>query len=1298
MGSPIWSGNDSEWKVIYDEQGDLQKHLSGGRKTLAQTLSIPKSMCILSDKKTEISTVTELASPKLKLPQLGNGTVERVFPVRSVVSFDSTPSSALQTPSLDKLESPIPPWGDSPRINTVDDSTGGLPKGSTTDINARDPKPRRPNYLTRMHHQLSLSNISPSLRVSAQDRDSTTDDKSPGLSDTSGEDLSPFAQLQNTIRDGAEVLTRDELTKGQGYFYKDETNLVIQPFGALLVVSELNGKTIVQAASTNSGDITGYTPDDLFNLSSINRIMSNSQWRIFLGHAKCILDDDYDVELCGPELFPLSISTPSGATKHVWCTMHTSRVYRNYIICELEPDAMGNQISRETRNSSSYEPFIDDVEGHTGFPSKESDDKNASGFEPEILNFLPRFVQKISSAQTLESLVHHSMACFQVLTPFQRITMYHFDGNRNGIVVADSIDESLGINSLEGVEFPESSFSEDMKKQYLRNAVSFAYRKGQNIAQLAYRASTVKMGLDLSHCYLLASPETSGILSSHLSQACLSMGMYVFGKLWGLVCCQSYDECTRLHPLVHRTCWMLRETISSNIERLSYTLPFHVRQLDLTNGAGGVNQELPVPTGDLLSLFGADYAVASILGETKILGKPPDSQEALAILEYLRVKELSTVLWSTDILSDFEDLDYSPGFRNLSGLIYIPLAVDGQDFIVFFRRGTGIDHKKRGAESDTTTSDPNQSIGADQDGDTEWSAAEIGKASVLALLYRTFTEIWQEKEATMQNNQLMRLLLANSAHEFRTPLNAIINYLEIALDGNINQETRDNLSRSHSASKSLVYIINDLLDLTNAENGQRLIKDETFSLSETLCEATDIFWEEARQKHVDLQVVQHAALPAVLGDQRRVRQVITNLISNAAQHTSAGAVTIESCILSESWETGHISVEVAIHDTGSGMSQEAVETLFCELEQVSNKEYMQNPRSYGKASETAALETESVLGLGLALVARIVRNMEGQLSLKSEEGKGSCFKLRLKFLLPSGDNGSSSVCQNPADSGAQYHVKGCDGQIPNGGSCDKQETSSSDQGENNIVKGNAGIDCKCGDPILSGSATGRVDSPLVDADISLKNGESRNLTILASGAKVEDKVPLRPTKTDPSTKATVPEPFKPDEAKPSTKPPEEPQLHVLIAEDDPINSSIVKKRLEKFGYSVRMTSNGKECASVYRDSPISFDVVLMDLQMPIVDGLNATKMIREHERQVSTEKTLIQRGTNHSRTPIFALSASLVEKDRHVYSDAGFDGWIMKPIDFQRVHVLLKGVLSPEDRDDALYKAGMWEEGGWFEK
>ncbi|KAJ5720437.1 CheY-like superfamily [Penicillium malachiteum] len=1269
MHSPVRHGNESEWKVIYN--GQDHQHLSNDRQTLARPLSIPKSMSILSDKKTDLSTVTELVSPRLKLPKLGNDTVERVFPVRSVVSFDSTPSSALQTPSLDKLESPITPFADSVRANgTPDERTGMYSRKSMRDTESL---PRRPNYLTRMRQQPSLSNISPSiLRPKTHGPDSRSfNDRSPHPSSgRSNEDSSLSAQLQNTIRESADVLARDELTQGLGYFYEDETNLVVQPFGALLVVSFLNGPIIVQAASSNSGEILGYSPDDLFSLYSIMHILPILEYKKFFSHIGRVSDDDYDVQLCGPEVFSLSISTRQGGTTNFWCTMHTSRVYRGYIICELE---------RGT-------PDINEKQEASGFADTAPvTDYRARFDESELLNTLPRIVQKISSTQTLESLVHQTMSSLQQLTLFERITMYHFDSDQNGIVVADWTDASLDLESCEGLKFPESSFPDEMKKQYLRNAVSFAYRKDQDFAELRYRASTIKMGLDLSHCYLLASPGSSEVKSDLPIQACISIGIYAFGKLWGLVSCQSYDENTRLRPLVQRACWLLSETISSNIERLSYTLPFHAQPNPSSRGSD-VKPELQTPSGDLLGLFGADYAAASILGETKILGKPPDSQEALALLEYLRAKELSTVLWSTDILSDFGDLDYSPGFRNISGLIYIPLSADGQDFIVFFRREIGTEQKARNVECNRAAPWGQPSDGENlKTRQTEWSAAELGKASILSLLYRTFTEIWQEKEATMQNNQLMRLLLANSAHEFRTPLNAIINYLEIALDGNINQETRDNLSRSHSASKSLIYIINDLLDLTNAENGQRLIKDEVFNLSDTLCEATNIFWEEARQKHVDLQVVQHAVLPAVLGDQRRVRQVITNLISNAVQHTSTGAVTIESCVLPESWEPDRISVEVAIHDTGSGMSQEAVETLFCELEQVSNKEYMQNPPSYSDKSDLSALETESVLGLGLALVARIVRNMDGQLSLKSEEGKGSCFKIRLKFPLPPEEVTSSfpQACTRgglQSDAGAEEY----DSQKPNEQIRHSQQASGGQYESNREIQEKDGVSCCCGEPIMSESAIGRIDSPLVDADVTLLNGESRNLTILASGTKVEDKVPLRSNKTEPFVKS---KPISPD----GVETPEIPinqQLRVLIAEDDPINSSIVQKRLEKFGYSVRMTGNGKECASVYNESPNCFDVILMDIQMPIVDGLNATKMIRQQEWLHSTD---------HDRTPVFAVSASLVEKDRQIYMDAGFDGWIMKPVDFQRVHQLLDGVLSVESRIKDVYEPGMWEQGGWFE-
>ena len=167
-------------------------------------------------------------------------------------------------------------------------------------------------------------------------------------------------------------------------------------------------------------------------------------------------------------------------------------------------------------------------------------------------------------------------------------------------------------------------------------------------------------------------------------------------------------------------------------------------------------------------------------------------------------------------------------------------------------------------------------------------------AAVLCLVYGKFIEVWRQKEAALENSQLTRLLLANSAHEVRTPLNAIINYLEIALEGAIDQETRDNLAKSHSASKSLIYVINDLLDLTKTEEGHNLVKDEIFDLPATIREATDQFVGDAKRKGLDYDVIEHDGVPQlVVGDQRRIRQVVANVTANAIQHTSRGFVKVE---------------------------------------------------------------------------------------------------------------------------------------------------------------------------------------------------------------------------------------------------------------------------------------------------------------------------------------------------------------------------------------------------------------------
>lgn len=139
----------------------------------------------------------------------------------------------------------------------------------------------------------------------------------------------------------------------------------------------------------------------------------------------------------------------------------------------------------------------------------------------------------------------------------------------------------------------------------------------------------------------------------------------------------------------------------------------------------------------------------------------------------------------------------------------------------------------------------------------------------------------------MMNNWL----LANSAHKFRTSLNAVINYLEIALEGPTDQESREHLSKLHSASKSLVSIMNDLLDLTKAEEGCNLIEDDVFDFPATIREAANTFVRDAKRKEIDLLFLENSSVSQlVVGDQRRVRQVLSNIVTNAVQNTSIGTV------------------------------------------------------------------------------------------------------------------------------------------------------------------------------------------------------------------------------------------------------------------------------------------------------------------------------------------------------------------------------------------------------------------------
>ncbi|KAI9871461.1 MAG: Light-sensor Protein kinase, partial [Pleopsidium flavum] len=1167
----------------------------------------------------------------------------------------------------------------------------------------------------------------------------------------------------------------------------------VQGFGLLIALHEgTEGKLTVRVASENSKALIGYTPKQLFELDSFCDILSEEQADNLLDHLDFIRDEEADPATNGPEVFTLSIRSPQRNMQKLWCAMHINDRNANLIICEFEleddqlhplvpPDETTPEPPEDTLQNN---PTAEELAESTVTSSKplrvlrKARKRRGEAAAMEVFNIMSQVQEQLDNAPNLDKFLKVLVGVVKELTGFHRVMVYQFDQAWNGRVVTELVDPRATKDLYKGLNFPASDIPKQARELYKINKVRLLYDRDLETARLVCRTTEdLETPLDLTYAYLRAmSPIHIKYLTNMAVRASMSISITAFNELWGLIACHSYgSKGMRVSFPIRKMCRLVGDSASRNIERLSYASRLQARKL--INTASTIQNPsgyIIASSDDLLKLFDADCGLLSVKDETKILGKLEQTQEALAMLEYLRLRRITSVTTSQDIKFDFPDLRYPPGFSFIAGLLLVPLSTGGNDFIVFFRKGqvrevkwAGNPYEKFMREGTEGYLEPRKSFKTWNETVVgkcrEWTEDQIETAAVLCLVYGKFIEVWRHKEAALQNTQLTRLLLANSAHEVRTPLNAIINYLEIALEGSLDQETRDNLAKSHSASKSLIYVINDLLDLTKTEEGHELIKDEVFDLPATVKEAADTFQGDAKRKQIYYEFVENPDVPQlVVGDQRRLRQAISNVTANAIQHTEHGGVKVELWLAK--WLDGRAEVDIVIQDTGVGMSATKLDALFRDLEQVQTESDVDSEEVLAPDNRliSQGKEGKRTLGLGLAVVARIIRNMNGQLRLKSEEGKGSRFVIQLGFDLPVNDlsqgllpGATAAGIMPPRDhpttppaaegevmlvhKSAQKNSQLGSRELNRKNSADSLTSikSSKSWSSSKSAKGDVDrlIDALSEPHMVSKAPSG--DQRLTRPASSNSRAGSSSTTVRPSGIPrahsfnastlsmtpkslrsptqimpgqamvIDSKTPVKPVRMpDEASSPTTQFPSQvapkvlfdiPDDRVKRIEPPSADHLQVLVAEDDPINSKIIKKRLEKSAHDVYLTVNGEECASAYGEKPASFDVVLMDMQMPIVDGLTSTKMIRSFEKTHSST-VLSQRAAFNGRVPVFAVSASLVERDRQTYIDAGFDGWVLKPVDFKRLNVLLAGILEKETREDALYQPGQWERGGWFTK